>query len=117
MTKKAKEEDKQKLDQEPKPLIEDEVYPQEEPDHPGWLSIAEIMKISDPVFENSKFLIGYHHSSNVYVLAGDTLTVVDPGNDYTIFNELDKLGYFENPPNLGKKRDRDYHSCRRSHGI
>ncbi|MBW2639672.1 MAG: MBL fold metallo-hydrolase [Deltaproteobacteria bacterium] len=93
MTKKAKEEDKQKLDQEPKPLIEDEVYPEEEPDHPGWLSIAEIMKISDPVFENSKFLIGYHHSSNVYVLAGDTLTVVDPGNDYTIFNELDKLGY------------------------
>ena len=76
-----------------KPLVEDEVYPKEEPDHPGWLSIAEIMKISDPVFEKSKFLIGYHHSSNVYVLAGDTLTIVDPGNDYTIFNELEKLGY------------------------
>ena len=93
MTKNAKEEDKQELDQEPKPLIEDEVYPEEEPDHPGWLSIAEILKISDPVFENSKFLIGYHHSSNVYALAGDTLTIVDPGNDYTIFDELDKLGY------------------------
>ena len=76
-----------------KPLIEDEVYPKEEPDHPGWLSIAEILKISDPVFEKSMFLIGYHHSSNVYVLAGDTLTIVDPGNDYTIFNELEKLGY------------------------
>jgi glyoxylase-like metal-dependent hydrolase (beta-lactamase superfamily II) len=45
------------------------------------------------VFENSRFLIGYHHSSNAYVLAGDYLTLVDPGNDYTIFAELEKLGY------------------------
>ena len=87
MTEETKKEENQK------PLMEDEVYPQEEPDHPGWLSIGEILKISDPVFENSKFLIGYHHSSNVYALAGDTLTIVDPGNDYTIFNELEKLGY------------------------
>ncbi len=87
MTEKTKKEENQK------PLIEDEELPKEEPDHPGWLSIAEILKISDPVFEKSRFLIGYHHSSNVYLLAGDTLTVVDPGNDYTIFNELEKLGY------------------------
>jgi hydroxyacylglutathione hydrolase len=93
MTKKTKDKNKQELDQEQKPLVEDEVYPKEEPDHPGWLSIGEILKISDPVFENSKFLIGYHQSSNVYALAGDTLTIVDPGNDYTIFNELEKLGY------------------------
>jgi hydroxyacylglutathione hydrolase len=87
MTEKTKKEENQK------PLIEDEELPEEEPDHPGWLSIAEIMKVDHPVFENSKFLIGYHQSSNVYLLAGDTLTVVDPGNDYTIFNELAKLGY------------------------
>jgi hydroxyacylglutathione hydrolase len=87
MTEETKNEENQK------PLIEDEIYPQEEPDHPGWLSIGEILKISDPVFEKSKFLIGYHHSSNVYALAGDTLTIVDPGNDYTIFNELEKLGF------------------------
>lgn len=93
MTEESKKQDQQNLDEEPKPLIEDEVYPEEELDHPGWLSIAEILKISDPVFENSKFLIGYHHSSNVYALAGDTLTIVDPGNDYTIFNELEKLGF------------------------
>ena len=93
MTKKAKDEDKQNTDEEHKPLIEDEELPEEEPGHPGWLSIAEIMKISDPVFENSKFLIGYHNSSNVYVLAGDYLTIVDPGNDYTIFGELEKLGF------------------------
>jgi len=93
MTEETKKEGKHNPEEEPKPLIEDEVYPKEEPDHPGWLSIAEILKISDPVFEKSMFLIGYHHSSNVYVLAGDTLTIVDPGNDYTIFNELEKLGY------------------------
>ena len=93
MTEETKKQGKHNPDEEPKPLIEDEVYPKEEPDHPGWLSIAEILKISDPVFEKSMFLIGYHHSSNVYVLAGDTLTIVDPGNDYTIFNELEKLGY------------------------
>ncbi len=93
MTEESKKQDQQNLDEEPKPLIEDEVYPEEEPDHPGWLSIAEIMKISHPVFEKSKFLIGYHHSSNVYVLVGDYLTIVDPGNDYTIFNELAKLGF------------------------
>jgi glyoxylase-like metal-dependent hydrolase (beta-lactamase superfamily II) len=93
MTEETKKEGKHNPEEEPKLLIEDEVYPKEEPDHPGWLSIAEILKISDPVFEKSMFLIGYHHSSNVYVLAGDTLTIVDPGNDYTIFNELEKLGY------------------------
>jgi glyoxylase-like metal-dependent hydrolase (beta-lactamase superfamily II) len=93
MTKKKKDEDKQKLNPDPKPLVEDEVYPEKEPDHPGWLSIAEIMKIDHPVFEKSKFLIGYHHSSNVYVLVGDYLTIVDPGNDYTIFNELEKSGF------------------------
>ena len=93
MPEKTGRDDKHSSEEEHKLLIEDEVYPEEEPDHPGWLSIAEIMKIDHPVFENSKFLIGYHHSSNVYVLAGDYLTIVDPGNDYTIFNELEKLGY------------------------
>jgi hydroxyacylglutathione hydrolase len=93
MTKQAKDVDEQELNQELKPLIEDQELPEEEPDHPGWLSISEILKVSHPVFENSRFLIGYHHSSNVYVLAGDYLTLVDPGNDYTIFAELEKLGY------------------------
>jgi len=51
------------------------------------------LKVAHTVFANSRFLIGYHHSSNVYLLAGDYLTLVDPGNDYTIFGELEKLGY------------------------
>jgi glyoxylase-like metal-dependent hydrolase (beta-lactamase superfamily II) len=89
----ANDEDTHATNQELKPLIEDEFLPEEEPDHPGWLSIGEILKVSHPVFDNGRFLIGYHHSSNTYVLAGDYLTLVDPGNDYTIFAELEKLGY------------------------
>jgi len=89
----GKDEDIGKLYPDMKPLIEDEELPAEEPDHPGWLPIGEILKVSHPVFENSRFLIGYHHSSNVYVLSGDYLTLIDPGNDYTIFGELEKLGY------------------------
>jgi hypothetical protein len=58
MTEETKKEGKHNPEEEPKPLLEDEVYPEEEPDHPGWLSIAEIMKIDHPVFEKSKFLIG-----------------------------------------------------------
>ncbi len=75
------------------PLIEDEYMPEQEPAHPGWLSIGEILKVPHPVFAKSSFLIGYHHSSNVYLLVGDYLTLVDPGNDYTIFFDIEKLGY------------------------
>ena len=82
-----------KSNREPKPLVEDEYLPEQEPDHPGWLSIGEILKVSHPVFANSSFLIGYHHSSNVYLLAGDYVTLVDTGNDYTVFSDLEKLGY------------------------
>ncbi len=85
--------DRRESNQELKPLIEDQYLPEEEPAHPGWLSIGEILKVSHPVFANSSFLIGYHHSSNVYLLAGDYLTLVDPGNDYTIFFDIEKLGY------------------------
>ncbi len=101
MTKEKKEDEKFEFPEEFDPLAEGVVLPAElEPDHPGWLSIAEVMKISDPVFAKSKFLIGYQESSNVYVLAGDYLTIVDPGNDYTVFTELEKLGF--NPLDIKK---------------
>jgi glyoxylase-like metal-dependent hydrolase (beta-lactamase superfamily II) len=94
MTKDRKEDEKFEFPEEFDPMQEGVVIPAEhEPDHPGWLSIAEIMKISDPVFAKSMFIIGYQESSNVYVLAGDYLTIVDPGNDYTVFAELQKLGF------------------------
>ena len=101
MTKEKNENEKFEFPEEFDPTGEGVVLPAEyEPDHPGWLSIAEVMKIADPVFEKSKFLIGYHESCNVYVLAGDYLTIVDPGNDYTVFTELERQGY--NPLDIKK---------------
>ena len=100
MTKEKKEDEKFEFPEEFDPLVEGVLPAELEPDHPGWLSIAEVMKISDPVFEKSKFLIGYQESSNVYVLAGDYLTIVDPGNDYTVFTDLEKLGF--NPLDIKK---------------
>ena len=85
--------DRQESNREPKQLIEDEYWPEQEPAHPGWLSIGEILKVNHPVFANSSFLIGYHNSSNVYLLSGDYLTLVDPGNDYTVFLDIEKLGH------------------------
>jgi glyoxylase-like metal-dependent hydrolase (beta-lactamase superfamily II) len=100
MTKDKKEDEKFEFPEEFDPIKEGVLPAELEPDHPGWLSIAEIMKISDPVFEKSMFLIGYGESSNVYVLAGDYLTIVDPGNDYTVFAELGKMGF--NPLDIKK---------------
>ena len=101
MTKDKKEDEKFEFPEEFDPTGEGVALPPElEPDHPGWLSIAEILKIADPVFAKSNFLIGYGESSNVYVLAGDYLTIVDPGNDYTVFTELEKLGF--NPLDIKK---------------
>jgi glyoxylase-like metal-dependent hydrolase (beta-lactamase superfamily II) len=70
-----------------------EAPPQEEPQHPGWLSLAEVFNSSDPFFENFFYLLGYDYSSNIYVIQGDYLTIVDPGNDYTGFMDLFEQGH------------------------
>ena len=75
---------------EPQPGREAEA---EEPQHPGWLTLAQVFNSADPFFENFLFLLAYDYSSNIYVIKGDYLTIVDPGNDYTGFMDLFKLGY------------------------
>ena len=71
----------------------------EQPKHPGWVTIAEVFNKAetsyktDPIFENMVFMLGYDFSSNIYVLKGDYLTIVDPGNDYTSFMALFDLDY------------------------
>ena len=71
----------------------------EQPKHPGWVTIAEVFNKAktsqsiDPIFENMLFMLGYDFSSNIYVLKGDYLTIVDPGNDYTSFMALFDLDY------------------------
>jgi glyoxylase-like metal-dependent hydrolase (beta-lactamase superfamily II) len=72
---------------------QEEGQPEEEPDHPGWLTLAQVFKTSDPFFEKILFLLAYAYSCNVYLIQGDYLTIVDPGNDYTGFMDLFKLGY------------------------
>lgn len=67
--------------------------PEEEPQHPGWLTLAQVFNSTDPFFEKFLFLLAYDYSSNIYVIKGDYLTIVDPGNDYTGFMDLFKLGY------------------------
>ncbi len=95
----AKETKTNKLEEEIEKLTEQYPSLDEQPPHPGWVDIAEVFKKADvskktnPIFEKILFLLGYDFSCNIYVLTGEYLTVVDPGNDYTGLMEFFKLGY------------------------
>ena len=60
---------------------------------PGWQTLAKVLNKTSAFFEKILFLQGYEFSSNIYVITRDYLTIVDPGNDYTAFMELWKLGF------------------------
>jgi len=102
-TKKTKEEEMEEAIKE-----FEQQYPsvEEQPKHPGWVSVAEVFKKAEslkktgPIFENIIFMLAYDLSSNIYVIKGDYLTIVDPGNDYTAFMALFDLGY--EPGNIKK---------------
>jgi len=70
-----------------------EVEREQESPHPGWRTLARVLNTASPFFEKCLFLSGYEFSANIYAVAGDYLTIVDPGNDYTAFIELWKLGF------------------------
>jgi glyoxylase-like metal-dependent hydrolase (beta-lactamase superfamily II) len=61
--------------------------------HPGWLPLSGLLNAADPFFEKVLFLLGYEFSSNVYVVEGTYLSIVDPGNDYLSFIDLFRQGY------------------------
>jgi glyoxylase-like metal-dependent hydrolase (beta-lactamase superfamily II) len=61
--------------------------------HPGWMPLSGLLDAADPFFEKVLFLPGYEFSSNVYVVEGTYLSIVDPGNDYTSFIDLFRQGY------------------------
>lgn len=63
----------------------------QEPRHPGWQTLGHVFQDANPFFEKFLFLLAYDYSSNIYVIKGDYLTIVDPGNDYTAFMDLFKL--------------------------
>ena len=70
------------------------------PDEVDWESLAALLKAPCPLFEKTLFLQGYEFSSNIYVITGDYLAIIDPGNDYTAFMELFSLGF--KPPDIKK---------------
>ncbi len=61
--------------------------------HPDWLPLSDLLDAADPFFEKVLFLPGYEFSSNVYVVEGTYLSIVDPGNDYMSFIDLFRQGY------------------------
>ncbi|MDO9530734.1 MAG: MBL fold metallo-hydrolase [Deltaproteobacteria bacterium] len=93
MTQNIYDEDRRESQVEWGPSPEGDSPTEPEPQHPGWLTLAEVFNSSDPFFEKFSYLLGYDYSSNVYVIKGDYLTIVDPGNDYTGFMDLFKLGF------------------------
>jgi glyoxylase-like metal-dependent hydrolase (beta-lactamase superfamily II) len=93
MTRDVHDDDKQEPQEKREPHPEEEAQPEEEPQHPGWLTLAQVFNLTDPFFEKFLFLLAYDYSCNVYVIKGDYLTIVDPGNDYTGFMDLFKLDY------------------------
>jgi glyoxylase-like metal-dependent hydrolase (beta-lactamase superfamily II) len=100
MTQNIHDEDRRESQVEWGPSPEGDSPAEPEPQHPGWLTLAEVFNSSDPFFEKFSYLLGYDYSSNVYVIKGDYLTIVDPGNDYTGFMDLFKLGH--RPENIKK---------------
>ncbi|MGA7105057.1 MAG: MBL fold metallo-hydrolase [Candidatus Deferrimicrobiaceae bacterium] len=66
---------------------------EEETKDSDWQSLSGLLDAADPFFENVLFLPGYALSSNVYVVEGKGLSIVDPGNDYLAFIDLFRLGY------------------------
>ncbi|MEW6660079.1 MAG: MBL fold metallo-hydrolase [Thermodesulfobacteriota bacterium] len=59
----------------------------------NWQTLAEFLKISNPLFEKTFFLFGYDFSCNNYLIQGDYLSLIDPGNDYSAFMQLQGLGF------------------------
>ncbi len=65
---------------------------QEQPPEKSWHSIAEVTGLSNPLFDRTLFALGYEFTSNVYVIPGDYLSIIDPGNDYLLYMELFRNG-------------------------
>jgi len=59
----------------------------------GWQPLSRILGASHPFFDRTLYWEGYDNSSNVYVIAGDSLTIIDPGNDYVALADLFRRGF------------------------
>lgn len=66
----------------------------------NWTLLADLANVKNPLFERILFLFGYAFSSNTYLIQGDYLSIIDPGNDYTAIMQLVDLGF--KPPDIKK---------------
>jgi hydroxyacylglutathione hydrolase len=57
-----------------------------------WENLGKLLNISNPLFDRTLFLMGYDFSSNIYLIQGEYCSLIDPGNDYTAFIQLQDLG-------------------------
>ncbi len=55
---------------------------------PTWKCLGDLFETDDPFFKSILFLQGYDFSSNIYLIRGDYISIIDPGNDYTAFIQL-----------------------------
>ncbi len=56
---------------------------------PGWQALGDLLSPAGPFLEKVLVLQSFDtFSSNIYVIPGAYLTIVDPGNDYTAFMDL-----------------------------
>ncbi len=99
MTKETKKGKEAEIEETIKELENQYTSVEDQPKHPGWVTVAEIFnkaetsKKTDPIFENMFFMMGYDFSSDIYVLKGDYITIVDTGNDYTAYMALFDLDF------------------------
>ena len=78
----------------------DETTDIETPTEENWTLLADLANVKNPLFDRILFLFGYDFSSNTYLIQGDYLSIIDPGNDYTAFMQLVDLGF--KPPDIKK---------------
>ncbi len=62
--------------------------------HPGWQPLKGVLNTTTPFFERFLYLCSVDaFCSNIYVILGDYVTIVDPGNDYTAFMDLFRMQF------------------------
>ena len=94
MTEIDKDKDMQESTEEQQSIPDEAAPPEEEPLHPGWQDLGQVLKTTDPFFEKILFMLAYDYSSNIYLIKGDKyLSIVDPGNDYTSYMDLFRQGW------------------------
>jgi len=65
-----------------------------DPELPGWTLLSDLLRQASRLFQNILFLEGCELSSNTYLIFGEFLSLIDPGNDYTAFSRLFKCPEF-----------------------